>query len=56
MDDIPMIAAPVGKEESAVKKVVVDLGATKGPEAPRKRKVRLNPEAKTNEALPEGKA
>jgi DNA-directed RNA polymerase subunit E'/Rpb7 len=56
MDDIPMIAAPVGKEESAVKKVTVDLGATKGPEAPRKRKVRLNPEAKTNEALPEGKA
>jgi DNA-directed RNA polymerase subunit E'/Rpb7 len=54
--EMPMLAAPVGKEESAVKKVVVDLGATKGPEAPRKRKVRLNPEAKTNEALPEGKA
>lgn len=54
--DMPMLAAPVGKEESAVKKVTVDLAATKGPEAPRKRKVRLNPEAKTNEALPEGKA
>lgn len=54
--DIPMIAAPVGKEDTAVKKVTVDLAATKGPEAPRKRKVRLNPEAKTNEALPEGKA
>ena len=49
--DIPMIAAPVGKEESAVKKVTVDLAATKGPDAARKRKVRLNPEAKTNEVL-----
>jgi hypothetical protein len=56
LDDAPMLAAPVGKEESAVKKVTVDLAATKGPEAPRKRKVRLNPEAKTNEAVPEGKA
>lgn len=56
VDDMPMIAAPVGKEDTAVKKVVVDLAATKGPEAARKRKVRLNPEAKTNEALPEGKA
>ena len=54
--DMPMLAAPVGKEDTAVKKVTVDLAATKGPEAPRKRKVRLNPEAKTNEALPEGKA
>jgi len=56
LDDMPMLAAPVGKEESAVKKVTVDLAATKGPEAARKRKVRLNPEAKTNEAVPEGKA
>ena len=56
VDDMPMIAAPVGKEESAVKKVTVDLAATKGPDAARKRKVRLNPEAKINEALPEGKA
>lgn len=56
MDDMPMLAAPVGKEDTAVKKVTVDLSTTKGPEAPRKRKVRLNPEAKTNEALPEGKA
>lgn len=56
VDDMPMIAAPVGKEDTAVKKVTVDLAATKGPEAARKRKVRLNPEAKTNEALPEGKA
>lgn len=56
VDEMPMVAAPVGKEESAVKKVTVDLSATKGPEAPRKRKVRLNPEAKTNEAVPEGKA
>jgi DNA-directed RNA polymerase subunit E'/Rpb7 len=55
MDDIPMIAAPVGKEDTAVKKVTVDLSTAKGAE-PRKRKVRLNPEAKTNEALPEGKA
>lgn len=54
--DMPMLAAPVGKEDTAVKKVTVDLSTTKGPEAPRKRKVRLNPEAKTNEALPEGKA
>ena len=56
IDDAPMIAAPVGKEDTAVKKVTVELSAAKGPEAPRKRKVRLNPEAKTNEALPEGKA
>lgn len=56
VDDMPMLAAPVGKEDTAVKKVTVDLSATKGPEAVRKRKVRLNPEAKTNEALPEGKA
>ena len=56
VDDMPMLAAPVGKEDTAVKKVTVDLSAAKGPEAPRKRKVRLNPEAKTNEALPEGKA
>ena len=56
VDDMPMLAAPVGKEDTAVKKVTVDLAATKGPEAPRKRKVRLNPEAKINEALPEGKA
>jgi len=56
IDDMPMLAAPVGKEDTAVKKVTVDLSTTKGPEAPRKRKVRLNPEAKINEALPEGKA
>lgn len=56
VDDMPMLAAPVGKEDTAVKKVTVELSAAKGPEAPRKRKVRLNPEAKTNEALPEGKA
>ena len=56
VDDMPMLAAPVGKEDTAVKKVTVDLSTTKGPEAPRKRKVRLNPEAKINEALPEGKA
>jgi DNA-directed RNA polymerase subunit E'/Rpb7 len=55
MDDIPMIAAPVGKEDTVVKKVTVDLSTAKGAE-PRKRKVRLNPEAKINEALPEGKA
>jgi len=56
VDDMPMLAAPVGKEDTAVKKVTVELSAAKGPEAPRKRKVRLNPEAKTNEAVPEGKA
>ena len=56
VDDMPMLAAPVGKEDTAVKKVTVELSAAKGPEAPRKRKVRLNPEAKTNEAIPEGKA
>jgi len=55
VDDMPMLAAPVGKEDTAVKKVTVDLSAAKGPEAPRKRKVRLNPEAKTNEAVAEGK-
>jgi DNA-directed RNA polymerase subunit E'/Rpb7 len=51
----PMIAAPVAKsgEEQVVKKVTVDMSSTKA--EPRKRRVRLNPEAKANETPPEGK-
>lgn len=55
----PMFAAPVGKagEEQVLKKVTVDMAAAKAPEqGPRKRRVRLNPEAKANEAAAEGKA
>ncbi len=55
----PMIAAPVSSASSGdgLKKVTVDMGATKAADqAPRKRRVRLNPEAKANEAAPEGKA
>ncbi len=59
--DEPMIAAPVVKsgEEQVLKKVTVDVGATKSSEqTSRKRRVRLNPEAnaKANEAPAEGKA
>jgi DNA-directed RNA polymerase subunit E'/Rpb7 len=55
----PMMAAPVMKtgEEQVVKKVTVDLASTKAADqGPRKRRVRLNPEAKSNEAPTEGKA
>ena len=55
----PMMAAPVGKtgDEQVLKKVTVDLASTKAPDqGPRKRRVRLNPEAKANEAPAEGKA
>lgn len=55
----PMMAAPVGKtgDEQVLKKVTVDLASTKAPDqGPRKRRVRLNPEAKANEASAEGKA
>lgn len=55
----PMMAAPIVKtgEEQVVKKVTVDMGATKvSDQGPRKRRVRLNPEAKANEAPAEGKA
>ncbi len=60
-DEGPMLAAPVVKtgEEQAIKKVTVDVAAAKAPEqGPRKRRVRLNPEAnaKANEASAEGKA
>lgn len=56
----PMMAAPVMKtgEEQVLKKVTVDMSAAKAPEqGPRKRRVRLNPEAnaKANEAPAEGK-
>ena len=49
----PMMAAPIAKsgEEQVIKKVTVDMSASKAPEqGPRKRRVRLNPEAKANEA------
>lgn len=57
----PMMAAPVMKtgEEQVLKKVTVDMSAAKVSEqGPRKRRVRLNPEAnaKANEAPAEGKA
>lgn len=55
----PMMAAPVVKsgDEQVVKKVTVDMAATKAADqGPRKRRVRLNPEAKANEAPTEGKA
>lgn len=55
----PMMAAPVVKsgDEQVVKKVTVDMAATKAADqAPRKKRVRLNPEAKANEAPAEGKA
>lgn len=55
----PMMAAPVMKtgEEQVVKKVTVDMASTKAADqGPRKRRVRLNPEAKANEAPAEGKA
>lgn len=55
----PMMAAPVAKsgDEQVVKKVTVDMAATKAADqAPRKKRVRLNPEAKANEAPAEGKA
>lgn len=59
VDTEPMMAAPVVKsgEEQVLKKVTVDMAATKAADqGPRKRRVRLNPEAKANEAPAEGKA
>lgn len=58
VEESPMMAAPIAKtgEEQVVKKVTVELGSTKAAEqGPRKRRVRLNPEAKANEASAEGK-
>jgi DNA-directed RNA polymerase subunit E'/Rpb7 len=57
----PMMAAPIARtgEEQVVKKVTVDVGSTKAADqGPRKRRVRLNPEAnaKGDEAPAEGKA
>lgn len=59
MDAEPMMAAPIVKsgEEQVIKKVTVDMASTKAADqGPRKRRVRLNPEAKANEAPTEGKA
>lgn len=55
----PMLAAPIQRtgDEQIVKKVTVDVASTKSSDqGARKRRVRLNPEAKANEAPPEGKA
>ena len=55
----PMMAAPVttGGGEQVLKKVTVDVAATKAADqGPRKRRVRLNPDAKANETSAEGKA
>ena len=47
----PMMAAPTGTEDSAVRKVTVEVGSAKAAEGGlRKRRVRLNPEAKANES------
>lgn len=47
----PMMAAPTGTEDSAVRKVTVEVGSAKAAEGGlRKRRVRLNPEAKSNES------
>jgi hypothetical protein len=49
-DGIPIIAAPVGSEgEQIIKKVTVEASSTKMSEGPRKRRIKLNPEAKANE-------
>ena len=46
----PLIAAPVGDDGADAKRVVtVDLASTKSPEAARRKRLRPNPEAKTNE-------
>jgi DNA-directed RNA polymerase subunit E'/Rpb7 len=55
----PMMAAPMSNEESAVRKVTVDVSSAKAADrAPRKRQVRLNPEAnaKANEPSAQGTA
>ena len=53
----PMMAAPVASTgEQVLKKVTVDLAATKpSDQAPRKRRVRLNPDGNANAAAAEGK-
>jgi hypothetical protein len=53
-DEMPVIAAPLpGSDADVIKKVTVDTAATKAPDqAPRKRRVRLNPDAKSNEPPP----
>jgi DNA-directed RNA polymerase subunit E'/Rpb7 len=50
-DEMPVIAAPLpGAEgEGAIKKVTVETSSAKPAEQARKRRVRLNPEAKSNE-------
>ena len=55
----PRLAAPTSNEDSAVRKVTVDVGSAKAPDsAPRKRRVRLNPDAsvKANEQSAQGTA
>ena len=54
-DGPPVIAAPVGKDgEAAIRKVTVEASTTKTGGEPRKRRVRLNPEAKSNEPVTQG--
>lgn len=55
----PMMAAPISKsgDEQVLKKVTVDVASTKtNDQGARKRRVRLNPEAKANETPTERKA
>lgn len=57
-EEMPMMAAPVptGGTGDGLKKVTVDMSTTKAPDqGPRKRRVRLNPDSKANEAGSEGK-
>ena len=53
-DEMPVIAAPLpGNDQDVIKKVTVDIASTKAPDqAPRKRRIRLNPDAKSNEPPP----
>lgn len=56
-DEMPMMAAPVSSGTGdGVKKVTVEVASTKSTDGGvRKRRVRLNPDPKANEAPPEGK-
>lgn len=57
-DGIQLMAAPTSaSDEGVLKKVTVEVSSAKASESgPRKRRVRLNPEAKSNESKPEGTA
>ena len=54
-DDMPVVAAPLGKSDDGLKKVTVEVSSTK-PAASAGKRVRLNPSAKTNGPGTEGAA